>query len=709
MTATDLLRHGTCAVLREGRPIGTAWLVSREGHLLTAGHVVDSNRSDETVTIRFPEDIPRTAYVTIRGYDPTMGIDFAVLKLERPIEESRPLPITLSREVTGKFRVHGYGTTLVDQSVGRGDFISPFDPQDVTGFRLFQLRSPELGEHGFSGGAVFSEDLQAVVGVQIEATTQNTGAGRDTLLAMPLYRIAHLWNQLERFDRPDRKTACIFISYKRGVEPDESVAWSLYEALAGHHDVFIDRKMKIGVEWARHIEEELKRADFFIPLLSESSVHSEMVCSEIETAYHLARERSEKGNPSILPVRLRYNAPFAYPLSTYLNPINWACWNSPADTAGLVDELMTAISFGSFGPSEVKPSTDDRTGSAAAPSLPPPLSAAQLEMPGGTMDTESKFYMERPQDIHARQVMEHQGVTVTIKGPRQVGKSSLLVRMVTSAQKIGKHVVLIDFQQIGMNVLRAPDLFYREFCGILSDTFDLPNRVDEYWKLPLADVRRSTRYMERYILKELQSSLVLAMDEVDMIFDTSYRSDFFGLLRSWHNARALSSVWKKLDMILVTSTEPYQFIEDLSQSPFNVGETIEPADFTLQQVRDLTALHGLVIDLADRLHVELGGHPYLTRKALYLLTNRQMSVDDFFATLYEDRGPFGEHLRSHLFRLHDKPDLIQGLLQVIRTGRCDDDRIAFRLQGGGLVLKGGGKTVFPRCRMYAEYFLANLK
>ena len=61
MTATDLLRHGTCAVLREGRPIGTAWLVSREGHLLTAGHVVDSNRSDETVTIRFPEDIPRTA------------------------------------------------------------------------------------------------------------------------------------------------------------------------------------------------------------------------------------------------------------------------------------------------------------------------------------------------------------------------------------------------------------------------------------------------------------------------------------------------------------------------------------------------------------------------------------------------------------------------------------------------------------------------
>jgi AAA-like domain len=56
----------------------------------------------------------------------------------------------------------------------------------------------------------------------------------------------------------------------------------------------------------------------------------------------------------------------------------------------------------------------------------------------------------------------------------------------------------------------------------------------------------------------LRQPLMLAMGEVETVFDTAFRSDFFGMLRSWHNSRLPTSpAWIKLDLALVTSTEPY--------------------------------------------------------------------------------------------------------------------------------------------------------
>ena len=116
----------------------------------------------------------------------------------------------------------------------------------------------------------------------------------------------------------------IFISYKRNVEPDMSVAPQVFEVLSQEHEVFIDRMLKVGSRWAERIEAEIHRSDFLICFLSEASVHSEMCIAEISTAHHVAKEQG--GRPMILPVRLAYLEPFKYPLSAYLNGINWAFW-----------------------------------------------------------------------------------------------------------------------------------------------------------------------------------------------------------------------------------------------------------------------------------------------------------------------------------------------------------------------------------------------
>lgn len=328
----------------------------------------------------------------------------------------------------------------------------------------------------------------------------------------------------------------IFISYKRGKVPDEAVAMEVFQALRQFHEVFIDQTMLVGTHWAKRIEAELRRSDFLISFLTQDSVNSEMVQGEIETAHHLSQQQ---GKPVILPVRLAYRDPFAYPLSAYLNGINWAFWESSTDTPRLIQELMQAIAgdalsintdHSRFELISLAPAVN------AAPEIPRPMPSAQpvsLEMPEGTMDSESRFYVARSSDALALSTIERAGgVTVPIKGPRQMGKSSLLIRIKAKAETVGKRVAYLDFQLFDRSALTEGDRFYRQFCEWLTEE----------------------------------------------------RSDFFGMLRNWHNNRAATPIWKQLDLVLVTSTEPYQLIEDLNQSPFNVGQVIELVDFDGDQV-----------------------------------------------------------------------------------------------------------------------------
>lgn len=387
---------------------------------------------------------------------------------------------------------------------------------------------------------------------------------------------------------PAPKDTRIFISYKCDVEPDEGVAAAVTSALEQKgYSVFIDKNMPVGVEWGKRIDEELKRADFFIPLLSEISLQSEMLKGEIEIASYLARENNER--PGILPVRLKFEAPFPYPVNVYLNRINWTRWDDPADTPRLIDELVGAIS-GSPLPHTRSPQLEK----VKPEEIQAPMYAAQplnLEMPEGTIDPESKFYVERDSDRVGMEAIKKRGVTITIKAPRQMGKSSLLMRLNQAARDAKKRVVFIDFQLFDKSALEDADTFHRQLCSILTDELELDDAVDEFWKSKLGNSMLCTRYMQRHILKQVPQQLVLAMDEVETLFDTEFRSDFFGMLRSWHNQRVAGSVWKRLDLALITSTEPYQLIENLNQSPFNVGEVISLKDFSAANIAALNQLH----------------------------------------------------------------------------------------------------------------------
>ena len=96
------------------------------------------------------------------------------------------------------------------------------------------------------------------------------------------------------------------------------------------------------------------------------------------------------------------------------------------------------------------------------------------------------------------------------------------------------------------------------------------------------------------------------------------------------------------------------------------------------------------------------------RRSLYLIATDRLTVADLFAKATDDRGPFGDHLRYHLFRMHDKAELIKGMCSAMKQNTCDDEAIFFRLRGAGLVKRAGMK-VEPRCQLYAKFFDEHLR
>lgn len=500
--------------------------------------------------------------------------------------------------------------------------------------------------------------------------------------------------------------AKIFISYKRDIEPDMPIASAVYEVLRQDrdHEVFIDQSLQVGEKWGERIQTAIKESDYLIIFLSEASVHSEMVIAEVETAHHHGKIHDK---PVILPVRLAYNEPLVYPLSAYLNPLQWAVWNTNDDTPRLIAELQRAISGGQL-PDQAAKAEPSSLASEEVPTAFANIQLRDLGSPEGTMPHESPFYIERDTDWEAIQALERaNGVTVTIKGPRQMGKSSLLNRLKAEGTIKGMRTAFIDFQLIERVAIENADVFYRQFCSLVSWEFELEDRTEEFWSNPLGQVQKTTDYFERHVFKAIPNGqILLAMDEVERMFPSQFRSDFFSMLRSWHNNRAVrAGDWKRFNMALVTSTEPYQFIADLNQSPFNVGIVVRLKDFTPDQVSDLNRRHGEPLSLEQSAEISklLGGQPYLTRKALYLVASGRATFDELVKNSDEDEGPFGDHLRNHLFRMSDDPELRSSLLQVIRHHRCSDEHTFFRLRGAGLV-KRVEDSVTPRNTLYANYF-----
>jgi serine/threonine protein kinase len=511
--------------------------------------------------------------------------------------------------------------------------------------------------------------------------------------------------------------AHIFISYKRNSDPDQQLASYLYDFLSQQgHDAFIDRTLRTGDDWLGEIDRQIQASDFLVVLLSKDSANSEMVQAEIRRAYEYRRLQ---GRPQTLPVRVAYEGLLPYSIDAFLDPLQYVIWQSQADNERIGQEILAAMAghLPPRTPMPIRPVisgvvSEDGGAMADSEGLQPPLPefdprlVEAMEAPGGVVKLRDKFYVERHGDAQLRREVVKAGSTTTIRASRQTGKSSLLVRGVNEARQNGTRVVNLDLQRVDGDRLTSPDLFLHDLAEFIVRKLHLdPAEVDRAWRGSLGPQDKLTYLMEDYILPESDTPIVLALDEVDRLLQTPFHSDFFALLRSWHNSRALDEQWDRLNLVMVISTEPYLLIADVNQSPFNVGLKIYLEDFNEAQVRDLNQRHGSPVTETNfpQLIALLGGQPYLIRKALYTMVTERLTWPRLTQAATLDHGLFGDHLRRQQWLLRNEPELREALKQIIEHHHCSDESSLFRLLQAGLV-KGSGDAYSCRCDLYRVYF-----
>lgn len=337
-----------------------------------------------------------------------------------------------------------------------------------------------------------------------------------------------------------------------------------------------------------------------------------------------------------------------------------------------------------------------------------------LEEPEGEVPLNSPFYLERfPIELDCYAAIEKPGSLIRVKAARQMGKTSLMRRILNYGLQKGYRTVYIDFQEADGDVFTTLDQFLQWFCTTIADELSLPTeRITEFWQRhALGNKRKCTNYFQQNILSEPNTTLVLGLDEVDLVFQhLTIAQEFFGLLRNWHERGKNQSIWQKLRLVIVHSKEVYIPLK-IHESPFNVGIPIELPELTQSQVQDLVQRHGLnwQVDQTKLLMAMVNGHPYLIRVALYEIARERMTLTHFLQIAPTEEGKYSAHLRRHLENLIKNRDLMDAMKQVI-TATVPvkiDSRLSFQLHSMGLV-KLKGNTVVPLCNLYRQYFHSRL-
>jgi len=486
--------------------------------------------------------------------------------------------------------------------------------------------------------------------------------------------------------------AKVVLLYKRSAEPDGTLLQSLKTELTKRGcEVFIDRHLRVGLEWAREIEHAIRSADAVIPLLSPAAVASEMLAFEIEIADDAGQQ--QQGRPRLLPVRVNWEGPLPDALSTILNPIQYTLWRGPEDTSSVVSELSGAI---------------------AEPQRVPIRNTRVLEPPGGAMPLDSRYYIERSTDAEFDKAIARQDSIVLIEGARQMGKTSLLSRGLQRARAAGAKVTCTDLQKLNASDLTSLESFFMTLGTALANQLDLEKFPDEAWRAKSGPNQNFESYIRREVLGNIQKPLIWALDEVDRLFTCAFGSDVFGLFRSWYNARALDpeSPWRRLTLAICYATEAHLFITDLNQSPFNVGTRVRLQDFGPTQVQQLNRLYGQPLTHKGEFEAFtklLGGHPYLVRRGLHEMVARQVSMEELGKLAPLDEGPFADHLKRFLVLISNNEPALQFLTATLKGKPSTDVKLFNRLRAAGLLKGETPADAAFRCELYAQYLGRHLR
>ncbi|MDX2031636.1 MAG: AAA-like domain-containing protein [Blastocatellia bacterium] len=353
---------------------------------------------------------------------------------------------------------------------------------------------------------------------------------------------------------------------------------------------------------------------------------------------------------------------------------------------------------------------------------------------GGTLHHDAPCYVYREAD---RELMESllNGEFCYVLTPRQMGKSSLMIRTASRLLDLGSGVVILDLTAAGQNL--TVEQWYGGLLMQVGQQLDLEDDLLDYWqeRSMLSPLQRWMNAIREIVLPRAERRLVIFVDEIDAVRSLPFSTDeFFAGIREFYNRRSQDKELAALTFCLMGVATPSDLIRDTNTTPFNIGKRIELLDFTSREAASLA--QGLRRNeelsnwLLRRILYWTNGHPYLTQHLCRTVADRpeirrevdvDRVVDDLFFSLRgRERDDNLLFVRDRLLR--GEKDLASLLNLYARVWRNEPVRAIGKesnanpllntLQLSGITRVENGALVV-RNRIYAQVFdqnwvLANL-
>jgi len=357
---------------------------------------------------------------------------------------------------------------------------------------------------------------------------------------------------------------------------------------------------------------------------------------------------------------------------------------------------------------------------------------------GGSLSINSPTYVVRSADRNLYKALK-QGEFCYILNTRQMGKSSLMVRMMHYLQHEEFSCTAIDMTRIGSENI-TPEQWYKGFAVELWRSFGLPKKVNlkTWWneRKDISPVQRLSQFIEEVILIEIGKqdddsleNIVIFIDEIDSILGLSFPvNDFFTMIRSCYNQRTINPEYQRLTFALFGVATPANLISDRRKTPFNIGRAIQLEGFNEREAQPL--LHGFTEKvnnpqvLLKEVLAWTGGQPFLTQKLCHFIRNcaddipinqeaqwienlvQKMIIDNWES---QDEP---EHLKTIRDRILSGEQQPARLLEIYRRILQGEEVVAVdspenrELLLSGLVVKEQG-IIKVRNRIYAQIFDCN--